>query len=144
MSLPMPKPMPKPLRKPVPVSGLLVQLDKMRKSAGISRKHLAHEVGKTRENVDAAFRGRSNPLLADVEVWADAVGAKLEVVVHRDPVDEFRRALAANKDLSEEWRETIWGTFEKAKAHAMRGAPQRGKPPAASSLRSSTARRAAG
>lgn len=126
------------------MSGLLVRLDELRRGHGVSRKDLAHKVGKTRENVDAAFRGISNPLLADVEVWADALGAKLEVVVHRDPVDEFRRALDANRDISDEWREAIWGTFEKAKAHAMRGHPSRGKPPAASSLSSSTARRAAG
>lgn len=131
-------------RKRVPVSRILLRLDEMRRERGVSRKDLAHEVGKTRENVDAAFRGVSNPLLADVEVWASYLGAKLEVVVHRNAAQDLRRALDANEDLSEEWRETVWAVFERAKAHAMRGRPSLGKPPADSSSRSSTGRRAAG
>lgn len=65
-------------------------------------------------------------LLPDAEMIAEKLNAKLEVVQHRNPVNEFRRALEANTDLSEQWRETIWSAFRQAKADAV--APERARP----------------
>ena len=67
-------------------------------------------------------------LLPDAEAIAERLGAKLEVVQHRNPINEFRRALDANRDISDQWRKTIWSAFRQAKADAATPAAARVRP----------------
>jgi DNA-binding XRE family transcriptional regulator len=112
-------------RKSAPVHSAVAQrLEELRRDLGVDRKELAGAVGKRRQTIDSALRGKSNLLLPTAETVAQQLGASLEVVVRNDPVNDFRRALDANKDIDPVTRDNIWTLFEQGKLKAMRGRPK--------------------
>jgi transcriptional regulator with XRE-family HTH domain len=121
----------------MPARGVVARLEELRVERGVDRKRLAGFLKKTRQAVDAALRGRTNMTVSDAEVVAEHLGATLEVVVRRDPVDDFRRSLDANRDLPPVLRDAIWTLFERGKLEGMRAGPKKGD---AGSSRSSRGR----
>jgi len=118
---------------PVPVRKVVARLEELRLEKGVDRKVVAGTLKKTRQAVDAAMRGRTNMTVADAELVAEKLGASLEVVIRRNPADDFRRALEAN-DLPPMLRDAIWTLFERGKLEGLRAGPKKGE---ASSSRSS-------
>ena len=114
-------------------SQVIARLAELAKERGITHKELAalldrpgnRKGTKTPQLVGAALRGRSNMLLADAEKIAKHLDAPIEPVIHGDPVDAFRRALNANKDLDPVIREDIWTLFERGKFKALRARPKK-------------------
>lgn len=122
----------------VPKRGLgsvVRQLEELREGQGVSRKQLAARLQKTRQAVDAALRGRTRISLEDAEEIADLLGARLEIARKGNAANLMRRALDADADLTDEWRQVIWAAYEAAKRGqsrpARRGPPR--EPPAAAS-----------
>jgi hypothetical protein len=96
--------------------------------AGPERKAAAESIGLTRGWLDKIASGKGRMSLDHAEVLAPQVGLSLELVNHADPVSEFRRALDANREISRQWRDTIWGAFRQAKSEALAAeAPPRRK-----------------
>lgn len=122
----------------MPVRKVVARLEELRMERGLDRKEVAGLLKKSRQAVDAAMRGRTNMTVADAELVAEQLGASLEVVIRRNPADDFRRALDANHDLPPVLRDAIWTLFERGKLEGMRASPK--KEEARSSSRSSRGR----
>jgi predicted ArsR family transcriptional regulator len=112
----------------MPPKSLVARLEELRLERAVSRKELAALMRrgqgrppKKRQTADAALSGRTALATWDAEAFAKRLGATVEVVVHEDAVDEFRRALDAN-NLTDEWHDTIWSAFQQAKTSAIGGA----------------------
>jgi transcriptional regulator with XRE-family HTH domain len=124
-----------PKRRPIqPPPSVTARLAALVEEQGVTLKELASLLPrpdgkgtKTPANVGSALRGESNLLLTDAERIAPKLGASIEVVVHNNPMDEFRRALYANTDLDPEFLDDIWAAFERRKTQAaLRTRPKKG------------------
>jgi len=109
----------------MPAKRVVARLEELRVERGVDRKQIAGLLHKTRQAVDAALRGRTNMTVSDAEEVAERLGATLEVVVRKDPVDDFRRSLDANRDLPPVLRDAIWTLFERGKLEGMRSRPKK-------------------
>lgn len=102
-------------------------------AVGTERKAVAEKRRHSRDWLDKIGRGDSRLSLPDAEWLAEELHGRLEFV-RDDPVSAFRRALAANTDLSDDTREALWAIFERAKTAKLRGnvtagrATARGRP----------------
>lgn len=98
----------------------MAQLEELRESADVSRKRIAGRLGKTRQAIDATMSGRSGMSVRDAEAIAEMLDARLEVVAKGNVANLVRRAIDADDELSAEWRETLWATYEAAKRSVLR------------------------
>lgn len=63
------------------IDAVVTQLDELREEAGISKAELARAIGKEPSSIRRFFTADVNPELKTVAAVADALGARVEVVV---------------------------------------------------------------